>query len=113
MVIKMNTALTKENDKGSDFTEEWNSIINGIQSFNKHIIEKFFPQYKQISQVFSGKFGAPATDDWHMHNTNGIECFRVMVEVFGFYLDGIRQLMLNGIDACWQPEEVKEQWRKD
>ncbi|EIL5653811.1 hypothetical protein REI19_003917 [Salmonella enterica] len=38
----MNAALTKENDKGSDFTEEWNSIINGIQSFNKHIIEKFF-----------------------------------------------------------------------
>ncbi|EGB6208934.1 hypothetical protein H7416_004158 [Salmonella enterica] len=61
MVIKMNAALTKENDKGSDFTEEWNSIINGIQSFNKHIIEKFFPQYKQISQVFSGKFGAPAS----------------------------------------------------
>ncbi|EHB8454786.1 hypothetical protein JVX81_004792, partial [Salmonella enterica] len=57
----MNAALTKENDKGSDFTEEWNSIINGIQSFNKHIIEKFFPQYKQISQVFSGKFGAPAS----------------------------------------------------
>ncbi|ECB3727055.1 hypothetical protein EWY53_12305, partial [Salmonella enterica subsp. enterica serovar Thompson] len=57
----MNAALTKENDKRSDFTEEWNSIINGIQSFNKHIIEKFFPQYKQISQVFSGKFGAPAS----------------------------------------------------
>lgn len=50
----------------------------------------------------------PATDDWHMHATNGFECYRVMVEEFGFDLDGVRQLMLNGIHAAWQPEEVKE-----
>ncbi|EFR5492196.1 adenosine deaminase, partial [Salmonella enterica] len=25
----------------------------------------------------------------------------------------VRQLMLNGIDACWQPEEIKAQWRQD
>lgn len=54
----------------------------------------------------------PATDDWHMHNTNGAECYRVMVEEFGFDLDGVRQLMLNGINACWQPEEIKQQWRQ-
>ncbi|MML09041.1 adenosine deaminase, partial [Salmonella enterica] len=30
-----------------------------------------------------------------------------------FDLDGVRQLMLNGIDACWQPEEIKAQWRQD
>lgn len=53
----------------------------------------------------------PATDDWHMHATDGVECYRVMVEEFGFDLDGVRQLMLNGIDASWQPEPVKRQWR--
>lgn len=53
----------------------------------------------------------PATDDWHMHATDGVECYRVMVEEFGFDLDGLRQLMLNGIDAAWQPEPIKRQWR--
>lgn len=52
----------------------------------------------------------PATDDWHIHNTNGAECYRVMIEEFGFDLDGVRQLMLNGIAACWQPEPVKTAW---
>ncbi|QPR28278.1 adenosine deaminase [Edwardsiella hoshinae] len=52
----------------------------------------------------------PATDDWHMHDTNGAECYRVMVEEFGFDLDGVRRLLANGIDACWQPEALKAHW---
>ncbi|EHJ5407398.1 adenosine deaminase [Salmonella enterica subsp. enterica serovar Wedding] len=52
----------------------------------------------------------PATDDWHIHNTNGAECYRVMIEEFGFDLDSIRQFMLNGIAACWQPEHIKTAW---
>lgn len=53
----------------------------------------------------------PATDDWHMHATNGMECYRVMVEEFGFDLDGVKKLILNGIDAAWQPESLKQKWR--
>lgn len=53
----------------------------------------------------------PATDDWHMHATDSIECYRVMIEEFGFDLDGIRQMILNSIDAAWQPEPVKQNWR--
>lgn len=53
----------------------------------------------------------PATDDWHMHDTNGVKCYQVLIEEFGFDLDGIRQLISNGIDAAWQPEPVKQQWR--
>lgn len=37
----------------------------------------------------------------------------LLVEEFGFDLDGVRQLMLNGIDACWQPEDVKTLWRQN
>lgn len=55
----------------------------------------------------------PCTDDWHIHATNGVECYRVMVEDFGFDLDGIRQLMLNGIDASWLPEPQKARWRRE
>jgi adenosine deaminase len=52
----------------------------------------------------------PATDDWHMHNTNGFECYRVFIEEFGFDLDGIKQMMLNGIQAAWITSELKAQW---
>ncbi|WP_392566176.1 hypothetical protein RHO15_00805 [Utexia brackfieldae] len=53
----------------------------------------------------------PATDDWHMHDTNGVKCYQILIEDFGFDLDGIRQLIINGIDAAWQPEPVKQKWR--
>ncbi|EOV0957030.1 adenosine deaminase [Edwardsiella piscicida] len=53
----------------------------------------------------------PATDDWHMHDTNGAECYRVMVEEFGFDLDGVRIMLANAIDACWQPAPLKARWR--
>ena len=55
----------------------------------------------------------PATDDWHMHDTNGQKCYQVMIEDFGFDLDGIRQCIENGINAAWQPEEVKTKWRHE
>ena len=55
----------------------------------------------------------PATDDWHMHNTNGQKCYQVMIEDFGFDLDGIRQCIENGINAAWQPESTKKIWRKE
>lgn len=57
----MTIVLKKDDDKERDFTEEWNSIANKIQFFNKNIIERLFPQHKQISQIFSGKLGAPAS----------------------------------------------------
>lgn len=55
----------------------------------------------------------PCTDDWHIHNTDGAEMYRVMLEEFGFDLEGIRQCMLNGIEACWAPEALKARWRQD
>lgn len=55
----------------------------------------------------------PGTDDWHIHNTNGAECYRVLVEDFGFDLDGVRHMLCNGIEAAWVPGEVKSRWKKD
>ncbi|MGF1701764.1 adenosine deaminase [Photobacterium makurazakiensis] len=52
----------------------------------------------------------PCTDDWHIHNTTSANCYRVMVEDFGFDLDSLRQMMVNSIHASWMPESVKQQW---
>ncbi|UJF18872.1 adenosine deaminase [Vibrio sp. SS-MA-C1-2] len=55
----------------------------------------------------------PCTDDWHIHNTTGANCYRVMCEDFGFDLDSIKQLMLNGIQASWLSDEKKKQYIQD
>ncbi len=52
----------------------------------------------------------PCTDDWHIHNTTSANCYRVMVEDFGFDLGSLRQMMINSIHACWMPEKIKQQW---
>lgn len=52
----------------------------------------------------------PGTDDWHIHNTNGAECYRVIVEDFGFDLDGVRRMLCNGIAAAWVPEATRARW---
>ena len=52
----------------------------------------------------------PCTDDWHIHDTNSTNCYRVMVEEFGFDLDSLRQMMLNSIEANWMPEQTKQRW---
>lgn len=52
----------------------------------------------------------PGTDDWHIHNTTSANCYRVMVEDFGFDLDSVRQMMLNNITASWMPEATKRKW---
>ena len=54
----------------------------------------------------------PGTDDWHIHNTNGAECYRVLIEEFGFDLDGVRQMLCNGIEAAWVPAACKTRWKE-
>ena len=49
----------------------------------------------------------PCTDDWHIHNTNSTECYRVMIEELGFDLDGIRQMITNSIEAAWADTNTK------
>lgn len=53
----------------------------------------------------------PATDDWHIHNTNSVKCYLSMIEDFGFDLNGIRQCIVNSINAAWQSEKQKQKWR--
>ncbi|WED25231.1 adenosine deaminase [Vibrio sp. DW001] len=55
----------------------------------------------------------PCTDDWHIHNTTSANCYRVMVEEFGFDLTSLRQMMINSIQASWAPEDIKQQWKHE
>jgi len=52
----------------------------------------------------------PCTDDWHIHNTTSANCYRVLVEDFGFDLTSLRHMMINSIQASWAPENVKKKW---
>ncbi|MEI6896634.1 MAG: adenosine deaminase [Psychromonas sp.] len=52
----------------------------------------------------------PCTDDWHMHATDSTNCYRVMVEDFGFDIESLKHFMLNSISASWLPEQIKKQW---
>ncbi|MGF1687952.1 adenosine deaminase [Photobacterium japonica] len=52
----------------------------------------------------------PCTDDWHIHDTTSANCYRVMVEDFGFDLDSLRQMLINSIEASWMPTDTKQQW---
>lgn len=53
----------------------------------------------------------PCTDDWHIHATNSANCYRVLVEEFGFDLDSLRIILMNTIDACWVNQTQKKQWK--
>jgi len=53
----------------------------------------------------------PCTDDWHIHATNSANCYRVLVEEFGFDLDSLRAILANTIDACWVAQRQKDQWK--
>lgn len=59
----------------------------------------------------------PGTDDWHIHNTNSAKCYQVLVEDFGFDLDGIRQMIINSIEASWSSidwqQQQKQLWLKE
>lgn len=55
----------------------------------------------------------PCTDDWHIHDTTSANCYRVMVEDFGFDLDSLRQMMVNSIEASWIAEPIKQRWLKE
>jgi adenosine deaminase len=55
----------------------------------------------------------PCTDDWHIHDTTTANCYRVMVENFGFDLISLRHMMLNSIKASWTPQDIKKLWIKE
>lgn len=54
----------------------------------------------------------PCTDDWHIHDTDGVKLYRTLIEEFGFDLEGIRHCLINAIEACWAPEPLKRRWRE-
>ncbi|WP_370612015.1 hypothetical protein [Citrobacter meridianamericanus] len=57
----MSNPLKREPNNENNFTEEWNSLINKVQTFNSLVLKKVFPLYSDFSNIVSGKFGAPAS----------------------------------------------------
>ncbi len=49
----------------------------------------------------------PATDDWHIHATDAANCYRTLVEDFGFDLDSLRAMLEVSVRASWLPEQDK------
>ncbi|WEM45566.1 adenosine deaminase (plasmid) [Photobacterium sp. DA100] len=103
-----NPALTKEYaEKGIPFT-----VIPSNTYYFKQ-----WPRYQDWcwhhpirAMAKAGMNIIPCTDDWHIHNTDSANCYRVMVEDFGFDLESLKQMMLNSIEACWMPDSTKQQW---
>jgi adenosine deaminase len=78
---------------------------------------KMWPEYSEWAQQHpiramakAGLNIIPCTDDWHIHDTNSANCYRVLVEAFGIDLTGLRQMMINSIQASWVPEKLKQEW---
>jgi len=66
-----------------------------------------------IAMAKAGLNIIPCTDDWHIHNTTSANCYRVLVEDFGFDLTSLRHMMVNSIQASWASENIKQQWIKE
>lgn len=74
--------------------------------------EKWRTSHPLIAMAKAGLKIVPATDDPELHLTNATNCYRTLIEDFGFNLDEIRQFILNGIDACWVCDKTKDEWRE-
>lgn len=106
-----NEALTqKYAQQGTPFT---------VIPSNTYYIKKW-PEHNEwaknhpiIAMAKAGLNIIPCTDDWHIHDTTSANCYRVMVEDFGFDLESLKQMMINGIEASWAPENIKTQWLTD
>ncbi|WP_086981061.1 adenosine deaminase family protein [Vibrio aphrogenes] len=60
-----------------------------------------------ITMAKAGLTIVPCTDDWHIHNTNTTNCYRTMVEDFGFDVLSLKTFMINSVKASWMDEEQK------
>ena len=66
-----------------------------------------------IAMARAGLKVVPATDDPELHLTDATNCYRTLIEDFGFTIDDVKQFILNGIDACWVSDKTKKQWREE
>ena len=53
----------------------------------------------------------PNTDDPTLHHVTPTGAWTMMVREFGFDLDQLRGLMLNGLDAAWIDDGTRRRWR--
>ncbi len=54
----------------------------------------------------------PNTDDPTLHLVTPTGAWMMMTQ-FGFDVDDMRQFMLNGLDAAWIADDLRQQWRRE
>ena len=55
----------------------------------------------------------PNTDNPILHKVTQTDAWYMMMREFGFGLDDVRGFMLNGLDAAWLDEDLREKWRRE
>lgn len=55
----------------------------------------------------------PNTDDPTLHHVTPTGAWQMMHRDFGFSAAELRQCMLNGLQAAWADETLRQQWRQD
>lgn len=55
----------------------------------------------------------PNTDDPTLHHVTPTQAWTMMVRNFGFGVDDLRGLMLNGLDAAWIDDTTRRAWRAE
>jgi adenine deaminase len=55
----------------------------------------------------------PNSDDPTLHQVTPTQAWMMMAVNFGFGVDQLRQLMLNGVQGAWVDETTKKTWRKE
>ncbi len=55
----------------------------------------------------------PNSDDPTLHNISPTKVWKMMVEDFGFSVDELRELMLNGLQGAWIDDSVRRRWRAE
>ena len=65
------------------------------------------------SMAASGLAIHPNTDDPTLHQVTPTQAWMMMSVNFGFDIDALRQLMLNGLQGAWIDESTRTTWRKE
>lgn len=48
-----------------------------------------------------------------LHHVNATKAWEMMVECFGCTISDLKSFCLNGIDAAWVADDVKQKWKKE
>jgi len=74
--------------------------------------ERWAPDHPIRHMAALGLALHPNTDDPTLHQVTPTQAWLMMALNFGFDIDGLRQLMLNGIQGAWVDDTTRRTWRE-